>query len=65
MLSDLILKFKSRINLFVFSITTSITTSIAKDFFYAEGLLRQRPTVCVTCAGAGTAKPSSQENDKA
>lgn len=24
-----------------------------------------RPTVCVTCAGAGTAKPSSQKNDKA
>ena len=24
-----------------------------------------RLTVCVTCAGAGTAKPSSQKNDKA
>ena len=24
-----------------------------------------RPTVCVTCAGAGTAKPSNWKNDKA
>ncbi len=23
------------------------------------------PPVCVTCAGAGTAKPSSQKNEKA
>ena len=24
-----------------------------------------QPTVCVTCAGAGTAKPSNQKNEKA
>jgi len=29
--------------------------------FYAKFL----PTACVTCAGAGTAKPSNQKNDKA
>jgi len=28
-------------------------------------LQEKRPTDCVTCAGAGTAKPSSQKNDKA
>ena len=27
--------------------------------------LLSQPTDCVTCAGAGTAKPSSQKNDKA
>jgi hypothetical protein len=25
----------------------------------------KQPTACVTCAGAGTAKPSSQKNEKA
>jgi len=25
----------------------------------------KRPTICVTCAGVGTAKPFSQKNDKA
>ena len=28
-------------------------------------LRRQRPTDCVTCAGAGTAKPSDWKNAKA
>jgi len=35
-----------------------------KDGF-AFALWRCQPTVCVTCAGAGTAKPSNQKNDKA
>ena len=35
-----------------------------KDGF-AFGFGSAPPTVCVTCAGAGTAKPSSQKNEKA
>ena len=33
-------------------------------FFYFFALRTSNPTVCVTCAGVGTAKPSSQKNDK-
>jgi hypothetical protein len=36
---------------------------IEDGFVFA--LRRCQPTVCVTCAGVGTAKPSSQKNDKA
>jgi hypothetical protein len=41
--------------------------ALAVSFIFSKFIveLTQRPTVCVTCAGAGTAKPSSQKNGKA
>jgi len=42
--------------------------TVLLEFLIALGILPgcvwSVPTVCVTCAGAGTAKPSNQKNDK-
>ena len=42
-----------------------VPKTISRDFETVAEKRPKRPTVCVTCAGAGTAKPSSQKNDKA
>ena len=42
-----------------------VPKTISRDFETVAKKRPKRPTVCVTCAGAGTAKPSSQKNDKA
>ena len=42
-----------------------ICMRLKKSFIWYAQNLTGGLTVCVTCAGAGTAKPSSQKNDKA